>query len=291
MKIAFSAVVLLAFLNICLGKSKALSFESETTYELTVLVDIPAFKNSNSEEFSLWIPFPSEIEEQEVISYKADSRLKWQIGTEDKFRNRMLYTTGLTSGKITPPLKISFVVKRRPQNTKIVKLAANDNIFLLPTSMIPLNHTIKHISQIALGGESDKSKQIPKLYQYVVSIMSYDKSGTGWGHGDAIWACSSKRGNCTDFHSLLIAMARVNGIPAKFNIGVPINPKMRQSDIPGYHCWAQLYDEEQGWIPVDASESKKKETPASTTATCPVIASSLVKAGISILLPNKMGRR
>ena len=37
--------------------------------------------------------------------------------------------------------------------------------------------------------------------------MRYDKSGTGWGHGDVLYACDAKKGNCTAFHSLFIAMA------------------------------------------------------------------------------------
>ena len=36
--------------------------------------------------------------------------------------------------------------------------------------------------------------------------MRYDKTGTGWGHGDVLYACDAKKGNCTDFHSLFIAM-------------------------------------------------------------------------------------
>jgi transglutaminase-like putative cysteine protease len=35
------------------------------------------------------------------------------------------------------------------------------------------------------------------IYNYVIATMHYDKSG--WGNGDGIWACTAKRGNCTDF--------------------------------------------------------------------------------------------
>jgi len=27
--------------------------------------------------------------------------------------------------------------------------------------------------------------------------------------------------------------------------------------VPGYHCWAEFYEEGQGWVPVDASEAWK----------------------------------
>jgi transglutaminase-like putative cysteine protease len=70
-------------------------------------------------------------------------------------------------------------------------------------------------------------------------------------------ACDSKRGNCTDFHSLLIGMARSQKIPAKFEIGFPI-PAAKAGAIPGYHCWAWIYSsKEQSWMPLDSSEAKK----------------------------------
>src|SRR5260221_1440440 len=60
-----------------------------------------------------------------------------------------------------------------------------------------------------------------------LSTMRYDKSGEGWGRGDEMWACDSKRGNCTDFHSVLIGMMRSSGIPARFEIGVPRSEERR----------------------------------------------------------------
>jgi len=88
------------------------------------------------------------------------------------------------------------------------------------------------------------------------------------GRGDAVWACENKRGNCTDFHSLFIGMLRSQGIPARFLIGFPV-PDAEAGAIPGYHCWAEFLDEKRGWIPVDASEAKKKEMPDAYFGTIP----------------------
>jgi transglutaminase-like putative cysteine protease len=88
--------------------------------------------------------------------------------------------------------------------------------------------------------------------------MRYDKTGEGWGRGDAVWACTSKRGNCTDFHSLFIGMMRSSGIPARFEIGFPLPDGKTEGDIGGYHCWAEFYLAGIGWVPVDASEAWKK---------------------------------
>jgi transglutaminase-like putative cysteine protease len=106
-------------------------------------------------------------------------------------------------------------------------------------------------------GLTDSLAKARAIYNYVLANMRYDKSGTGWGNGDAIWACTAKRGNCTDFHSLLIGMMRAAGIPARFEIGFPLPPDQHSGVISGYHCWAEFYVEPYGWIPVDASEAWK----------------------------------
>jgi transglutaminase-like putative cysteine protease len=127
---------------------------------------------------------------------------------------------------------------------------------LQPDRLVPLQGTIAELSEQVTRGIPDPLAKARAIYDYVVATMRYDKSGIGWGNGDAIWACTSKRGNCTDFHSLLIGMLRAAHIPARFEIGFPL-PGNHVGTIPGYHCWAEFYIEPYGWIPVDASEAWK----------------------------------
>jgi transglutaminase-like putative cysteine protease len=89
--------------------------------------------------------------------------------------------------------------------------------------------------------------------------MKYDKSGTGWGKGDTLWACDAKRGNCTDFHSVFISMARSQKIPARFEMGLSLPEGQNSGQIAGYHCWAEFYTRERGWFPVDISEAWKHQ--------------------------------
>ena len=76
------------------------------------------------------------------------------------------------------------------------------------------------------------------LYDLVDDHVRYDKSKPGYGNGDVLWVCDSRFGNCTDFHSLFISLARARGLPARFEIGFPLPPARGQGPIGGYHCWA-----------------------------------------------------
>ena len=95
------------------------------------------------------------------------------------------------------------------------------------------------------------------LYWIVEQHMKYDKSQPGYGNGDSVWACDSKTGNCTDFHSLFISLARSRDIPARFQIGFSIPTDKPAGTIGGYHCWAWFHVDGQGWLPVDISEADK----------------------------------
>ncbi len=95
------------------------------------------------------------------------------------------------------------------------------------------------------------------IYDVIDDDLKYGKDKPGWGNGDSVWACDSKTGNCTDFHSLFLSLARSRGIPAKFEIGFPLPDKRGAGDVPGYHCWAKFRPEGKGWVPVDISEANK----------------------------------
>jgi len=71
-------------------------------------------------------------------------------------------------------------------------------------------------------------------------------------------ACDAKRGNCTDFHSLFIAMARSEKIPSRFEIGfsIPTTSLRRHRGLP---LLGRLYTPDLGWVPVDISEAWKHQ--------------------------------
>jgi transglutaminase-like putative cysteine protease len=122
---------------------------------------------------------------------------------------------------------------------------------------IPLNGLIQHLGEQQSRGAADPAEKVRSFYAYVTANMKYSKHGEGWGQGDAVWACSSRYGNCTDFHSVFIGMARSQGIPARFLIGFPIPAHKDEGEIPGYHCWSEAWLPDTGWWPLDASEAWK----------------------------------
>ena len=135
--------------------------------------------------------------------------------------------------------------------------SAKSSKILQPDVLVPVTGLPAELAVKVTQGKTDPLDKARAIYDYVFTTMRYDKTGTGWGHGDVLYACDAKKGNCTDFHSLFIAMARSQGIPARFEIGFPLPPDKHSAEIAGYHCWSDFLIDGKGWIPVDISEAWK----------------------------------
>jgi len=239
-------------------------------FEFVYWVHVPAIPDSRA-VLRAWIPVPSTDQWQTISDLAIDSPVPYKIATENQFGNRMAYLDVKPHSASLPfDIKMRFTVIRREHR---VDLSTAPSVgaastaphaepaavarFLQPDHLVPIDGTIGDLSKQQTAGATTQIEKARKIYEYVVATMRYDKSGTGWGHGDAIWACTSKRGNCTDFHSLFDGMARAAGIPARFEIGFPIPEDKSQGEIAGYHCWTEFYLDGAGWVPIDASEAWK----------------------------------
>ncbi len=234
------------------------------TFEFTYTVQIPSFP-PDAQKVSLWIPLPLTNDYQKVRDLKIRGNWPYRI-TRDSQGNRVAYFEG--APKDNAQIVITFVVQRFEQINRpnlnadtppAVKTQPTVQLsrYLKPDRLVPLTGPIKEEALQVAGHLSNPVEQARAIYEHVTKTMRYDKTGTGWGRGDAIYACNIRKGNCTDFHSLIIGMARSLGIPARFTIGFPLPEKIGEGEIPGYHCWAELYLPGYGWVPVDSSEASK----------------------------------
>ena len=82
------------------------------------------------------------------------------------------------------------------------------------------------------------------------------KTKYAYGNGNSLYACDIGVGNCTDYHSYFMSLARTLEVPSRFHMGFPI-PAGEEGKVKGYHCWADYYVEGEGWYPVDISEADK----------------------------------
>jgi transglutaminase-like putative cysteine protease len=212
----------------------------------------------------IWIPAAQSDSFQDVKVTSATGDLPLRKTREPKYGNN-LYFAQTTAVQPELHFDVEYDVVRRerraldgvPRAVAVSLTSKERDEDLQPDSLVPITGLPADLAAKVTQGKTDPLDKARAIYDYVFTTMRYDKTGTGWGRGDVLYACDAKKGNCTDFHSLFIAMARSRGIPARFEIGFPLPPDLRSAEIAGYHCWADFYIEGKGWIPVDISEAWK----------------------------------
>ncbi|HEY6417495.1 MAG TPA: transglutaminase domain-containing protein [Candidatus Binataceae bacterium] len=217
----------------------------------------------SAKSLEAWIPLPRDDANQKVTGLSVDTPAEHEIVMQTSNGNRLVHLEASAPLPASIPVTITFNVMRHEEAAD--KTAAERNLpepkggsfaaVLGPDRLVPVTGRIEQVSSDLGDNGASAYQQARIIYEYVTEVMKYDKSGTGWGRGDALYACDVRRGNCTDFHSLFIALARARGIPARFTIGFPLG-KHGGDQIPGYHCWAEFYAGGV-WVPVDASEAWK----------------------------------
>jgi len=223
---------------------------------------------SPGERVRVWIPLAHSDAFQDVKVTSTSGDLPLKQLHQKEYGNEVLYAQSPKAGKGEYKFSVEYDVVRRehvvlmngkpvsdasPAKAPRVELAR----FLEPDRLVPVTGVPAQLAAQETKGASTQLEKARDIYEYVFRTMKYDKSGEGWGHGDTLWACDSKHGNCTDFHSVFISMARAEKIPARFQIGFPLSADKHSAEIPGYHCWAEFYLDSTGWVPVDISEAWK----------------------------------
>jgi transglutaminase-like putative cysteine protease len=218
----------------------------------------------------VFVPLALENEHQRILSQDIEASILGRVESEPVYGNRFWHASIEESNGDLIVVTVRYVVARSVFHREVPEhrngrplheaeraqferfLRANERVVVAHEVLNPILTEIREAA-----GATDRTVVARAIYDWVVDNLEYKKVGTGWGNGDTFWACSQRYGNCTDFHSLFISLARTEGIPARFEMGFPVPETRPEGTISGYHCWVEFYLPEIGWFPIDASEAFK----------------------------------
>jgi transglutaminase-like putative cysteine protease len=202
----------------------------------------------------IWIPLPVTDQYQTIEVKYIEAPVDQKILEDREHGNKMFFMV-LKPENSGETIEICYRVDRREKgvyedNTR------DPNDYLRPDRLVPENEDFSKIAERVVEGKLGNLARARALYDHTIDRMRYMKYGDGWGQGDAVYACDTRTGNCTDFHSYFIALSRAVGIPARFAIGASIPSERNEGGIDGYHCWVEFYTNGKWW-PADISEGDK----------------------------------
>lgn len=232
----------------------------EFSYQFTIN-ELPQQAN-----VKIWFPVAESSQNQTVQLQQSVVPTRLQLNRDATYENQIGFcelepAVGESIAELREPVQIALKYDVTRQEATVDSSAAElsdgeRELYLKANALVPTSGKPQEL----LAGKvvpEDLLAAGRSLYEIVEGHMTYDKSKPGYGNGDAVWACDSKTGNCTDFHSLFISLARGKSIPARFEIGFPLPTEKGAGAIGGYHCWAWFHAANHGWVPVDISEADK----------------------------------
>ncbi len=224
--------------------------EGTDKFEFQYEVTLPEIEASAK----MWIPVPQSDRFQTVKLVTIDAPAEYQVLEEKSNGNSILYME-LAPEHSGKQLKLVYDVER--QEKQPYEEDSPPTKYLNPSLLMPVGDRFQILADSIIGSKRTEGTimQARALYDYIIDNMRYIKAGK-YGTGDAVYACDALTGNCTEFHSLFISLARSAGIPSRFAVGASIPSDRDEGGIDGYHCWAEFYAEGKWW-PVDISEANK----------------------------------
>ena len=112
---------------------------------------------------------------------------------------------------------------------------------------------IENLAQELTGTLTNPYYKARRIFEWLLENMDYEPQTT---EHSALWGYQARKGDCTEFSNLFVALARAAGIPAKSVSGygyLTLYTTEAGADIQTLgHAWAIFYLPGYGWVPADA---------------------------------------
>jgi transglutaminase-like putative cysteine protease len=97
-------------------------------------------------------------------------------------------------------------------------------------------------------GKDTACQQVRAFYDYIGKTLVYTDNGQNWGAQAALGPMGS---DCTEYASLLAALSRAEGIPARYFEGLLYLDKGTNTSAKTEHAWPDVYLPSVGWVALD----------------------------------------
>jgi transglutaminase-like putative cysteine protease len=110
------------------------------------------------------------------------------------------------------------------------------------------NVQIVELSQEVVEGKSTVCEQVRSIYDYIGNHLVYSFNGADWGAQAALGEMGA---DCTEYASLMMALTRAAGIPARYLEGLWAGGDLGSQGARTEHAWLEVYLPGVGWTPMD----------------------------------------
>lgn len=110
------------------------------------------------------------------------------------------------------------------------------------------NPQITRLAESLAAGKKSACEKVRAFYDYVGDELTYTYNGENWGAQAALGRMGA---DCTEYASLLVALSRAQGIPARYFEGLRYLENPSEVGAHVEHAWADVYMPGAGWVGMD----------------------------------------
>lgn len=119
------------------------------------------------------------------------------------------------------------------------------------------NPQIIALAELLSTPDQTVCEQVRSFYDHIGNNLVYSYNGQDWGAQAALGKMGA---DCTEYSSLLIALSRASGIPARYVEGLLYRGESESIEAQQEHAWVELFFPGTGWRPVDPTLGRSSLT-------------------------------
>ncbi|MBA4250556.1 MAG: cysteine protease [Chlorobiaceae bacterium] len=221
----------------------------------------------DGEMIKCWLPFPKETRRRQTEVKLISSSPTNAIVAPDEFLQRTIFLQQKSIKDKPTVFNVEYSFLSYAEFNSINE----ENFVVVPDDSITIEYTqeraphiifsdeIKKLSDEIVGDEKNHYRILKKIFTWIsknipwTSALEYSTIPSLSGYCE-----KNRRGDCGIKAMLFVTLARLNGIPAKWQSGWMLHPGNLN-----LHDWAEVYANSIGWIPIDVDfglqKSEKKK--------------------------------
>lgn len=244
------------------GKTHVLPQRVRVTQSVTVDADAVA----DGKTIRAWIPYPRAIVgQQQDIRFVASTPAAHRIAPESALQRTVFLERTSRAGKPSV-FSITYEVTLFAQyhaidggRTEPATISADLQPFVAERAPhIVFTQPLRVFSRQVVGDETNPYRIAQKIYAAVDAIPWAGAREYSTIPDLSAYTLHAGHGDCGEQTLLLIALLRMNGIPARWQSGWTFTA----GDYEDIHDWAQIYLAPYGWVPVDVTYGRIESSDA-----------------------------
>ena len=205
-----------------------------------------------------WLPYPREDNRRQSAVKTISVNDSNYLISPSQYAHRTLYMEKTT--KKDEPLTFAYEFSYQSaaewfnlEERNLLSYDTNSDLYKIYTAERPphilFSDSIRAISARVVGDETNLYRKVKKIFTWIDELFPW-AGAREYATLDHIpaYVLENGHGDCGQVTLLFLALARYNGIPARWQSGFETHP-----NGVNLHDWGEFYMEGIGWIPVDES--------------------------------------